>query len=82
MLPVDQLQWVPARGGIYFITGSTRRFSLQFYDFLTQHIDKTADLPAFSFLGGRPSISHDGHTVLFAGSEHAESDIMLVEGFQ
>ena len=81
-VPIDILEWAPAPGGIYFINGSTRHFSLNYYDFLTQHVQKTADLPSFAFMGGRFTISHDGHTVLLAGSERAESDIMLVEGFR
>jgi Tol biopolymer transport system component/DNA-binding winged helix-turn-helix (wHTH) protein len=73
--------WVPARSGIYFIDGSPPHFSLGYFDFVTWHARKIADLPGLFIVWG-PTLSPDGHTVLFTGREHSESDIFLVEGFR
>ena len=78
---VADVQWVPARSGIYFLNGSPRHFSLGYFDFVTRQVHKIADLPGL-FVSWGPSISADGHTFLFSGIEHSESDIFLVEGFR
>jgi Tol biopolymer transport system component/DNA-binding winged helix-turn-helix (wHTH) protein len=78
-MPSD-LPWVPARNGLYFINGSPRHFSLNYFDFVTRREHKISDLPSL-FNVGSPTISSDGHTFLFAGLEHSEADIVLVEGF-
>jgi hypothetical protein len=75
------VQWVPARNGMYFIDGSARHFSLNYIDFATERPRKVIDLPSFFALGA-PAISPDGRTFLFAGLEHSEGDIILVEGFR
>jgi hypothetical protein len=82
--PVTEMSsqgWVPARSGIYFIDGSPPHFSLGYFDFVTWHARKIADLPGLFIVWG-PTLSPDGHTVLFTGREHSESDIFLVEGFR
>jgi Tol biopolymer transport system component len=83
-LPVTEMTsqgWVPARSGIYFIDGSPPHFSLGYFDFVARHARKIADLPGLFIVWG-PTLSPDGHTVLFTGREHSESDIFLVEGFR
>ena len=83
-LPVTEMTsqgWVPARSGIYFIEGSPPHFSLGYFDFVVRHARKIADLPGLFIVWG-PTLSPDGHTVLFTGREHSESDIFLVEGFR
>jgi hypothetical protein len=77
----DDAAWVPGRNGIYFINGPPRHFSLNRFDFVTQHVHKIADLPGLFNIGG-PSLSTDGRTFLFSGIEHSEGDIVLVEGFR
>jgi Tol biopolymer transport system component/DNA-binding winged helix-turn-helix (wHTH) protein len=77
----DDVGWVPGRNGIYFINGSPRHFSLNRFDFVTQHVHKIADLPGLFNIGG-PNLSPDGHAFLFSGIEHSEGDIVLVEGFR
>ncbi len=79
-MPAD-VSWVPARNGIYFITGSPRHFSLNYFDFITRRVHKIADLPGL-FAVWAPTISPDGHTFLFSGIEHSEGNIFLVEGFR
>jgi hypothetical protein len=79
-MPAD-VQWVPARSGIYFINGYPRHFSLNYFEFVTQHVRKIADLPGLFAIWG-PTVSPDDHTFLFAGIEHSEGDIVLVEGFR
>jgi len=78
---VADVQWVPAWSGIYFLNGSPRHFSLGYFDFVTRQVHKIADLPGL-FVSWGPSISADGHTFLFSGIEHSESEIFLVEGFR
>jgi Tol biopolymer transport system component len=78
-MPAD-VTWVPARNGIYFINGSPRHFSLNYFDLIGGHRHKIADLPGLFAIWG-PTISPDGHTFLFAGIEHSEGNIFLVEGF-
>jgi len=79
-MPANE-QWEPARRGIYFIIGPSRHHSLNYFDSVTRHVHKVADLPGLFVIWG-PSLSPDGHTFLFTGREHSESDIILVEGFQ
>ena len=79
-MPAD-VGWVPARSGIYFINGAPRHFALNYFDFVTQHVHKIADLPGLFAIWGA-GLSRDGHTILFSGIEHSEGDIMLVEGFR
>jgi Tol biopolymer transport system component/DNA-binding winged helix-turn-helix (wHTH) protein len=79
-MPAD-VGWTLARNGIYFIDGPSRHFFLNYFDFVTRHVHKVADLPALPAMG-KPSISPDGHTVGFDGLEQPESDIVLVDGFR
>jgi Tol biopolymer transport system component/DNA-binding winged helix-turn-helix (wHTH) protein len=79
-MPVD-VWWVPARSGFYFINGPSRHFSLNYFDAATRHANKIADLPGIFAIWGA-TISPNGHTFLFAGIEHSEADIFLVEGFR
>jgi Tol biopolymer transport system component/DNA-binding winged helix-turn-helix (wHTH) protein len=79
-MPAD-VDWMPARNGIYFINGVPRHFSLNYFDFITRHVRKIADLPGLFALWG-PSLSPDGHTFLFSGIEHSEGNLFLVEGFR
>ena len=79
--PSGMVADVPARSGIYFLNGSPRHFSLGYFDFVTRQVHKIADLPGL-FVSWGPSISADGHTLLFSGIEHSESDIFLVERFR
>jgi Tol biopolymer transport system component/DNA-binding winged helix-turn-helix (wHTH) protein len=79
-IPAD-LSWVPVRTGTYFINGAPRHYSLNYLDFVTQHVYKVADLPGLFVIWGA-TISPDGHTFLFSGIEHSEGNIFLVEGFR
>jgi Tol biopolymer transport system component len=79
-MPAD-VGWVPARNGIYFINGSPRHFSLDYFNSTTRHVRKIADLPGLFVCWG-PNLSPDGQTLLFTGIEHSEGNIILVEGFR
>jgi Tol biopolymer transport system component len=79
-MPAD-VGWVSASRGIYFVDGSPRHFSLNYFEFATEDIHKIADLPGLFVIWG-PHLSPDGHTFLFTGIEHSEGDIVLVEGFR
>lgn len=79
-MPVD-VSWAPALGGMYFIQGAPRHFSVNHFDFASQRVGKIADLPGL-FTQWGPSLSADGHTFLISGIEHVEGDIVLVDGFR
>lgn len=79
-MPAD-VGWVPTRNGMYFINGSPRHFALNYFDFVTQHVRKIADLPGL-FAIWAPHLSPDGHTFLFSGIEHSDGNIFVVEGFR
>ena len=79
-MPAD-VRWVAAQNGMYFLTGDSRHYSLNYFDFVTQHARKVVDLPSL-FVIWSASLSPDGHTFLFTGIEHSEGDIVLVEGFR
>ena len=69
-----------ARNGVYFISGSPRHFTLDFFDFTNQHVRTITALPGL-FVSWGPNLSSDGHTLFFTGIEHSEGDLILVEGF-
>jgi Tol biopolymer transport system component/DNA-binding winged helix-turn-helix (wHTH) protein len=74
--------WVAARKRIYFIKRfSPRHFSLNYFDLVTRHVHKIADLRGF-FDTGAPTVSPDEHTFFFDGIEHSEADIVVAEGFR
>ena len=79
-MPAD-VRWVAAQNGMYFFTGDSRHYSLNYFDFITRHVHKVTDLPGLFVIWGG-SLSPDGRTFLFTGIEHSEGDIVLVEGFQ
>jgi len=79
-MPVD-VNWAPALGGMYFIQGAPRHFSVNHSDFATHRVTKIADLPGLFAQWGL-SLSPDGHTLLISGIEHVEGDIVLVDGFR
>jgi len=79
-MPVD-VNWAPALGGMYFIQGAPRHFSVNHFDFATHRVTKIADLPGLFAQWGL-SLSPDGHTLLISGIEHVEGDIVLVDGFR
>jgi Tol biopolymer transport system component len=79
-MPADHYG-VPAANGLYFIDGSPRHISLNYFDLATQHVRKVTDLPGL-FASWGPNFSSDGHTVFFNGIEHSEGDLILVEGFR
>jgi Tol biopolymer transport system component/DNA-binding winged helix-turn-helix (wHTH) protein len=77
----SNVRWVPARSGGYFIDGGPRHFALHYFDSATQHAHKIVDFPYLFVMWG-PSLTPDGHALLFSGIEHSEGDIMVVEGFR
>ena len=79
-MPAD-VNWAPTLGGMYFIQGVPRHFSVNRFDFASQRVAKIADLPGL-FAQWGPSVSADGRTFLISGIEHVEGDIVLVDGFR
>lgn len=73
--------WTASAAGIYFVRNEARRSAIQFYDFAlrsARHVAWIAERPLP--LGGLGlSVSDDGRWMLFAHSDRAESDVMLME---
>ncbi len=72
--------WLPVRGGYYYISGSSRHFSLRYFDEASRRDAMIAEMPSL-FLAGGLNLSPDRRTMLFFGIEHSEGDIMLAQGF-
>jgi len=73
--------WTPGPNGAYFMHGTPRHSSIQYFDWTTGQLHKLCDLPGLFTVWG-PSLSPDAHTFLFSGIEHSEGDITLVEGYR
>jgi Tol biopolymer transport system component/DNA-binding winged helix-turn-helix (wHTH) protein len=73
--------WVPASGGIYFVQGGPRNFSVDYLDAATRKIHRISGLTAFFTVWG-PTLSPDDRAFLVTGIEHSEGDIVLVDGFR
>jgi hypothetical protein len=74
--------WVPAAHGLYFIAGFPQQYSVGFFDAITHRVKKIADLPKLAELQGGIALAPDGRSLLYAGVERSEADIMLVENFR
>jgi Tol biopolymer transport system component/DNA-binding winged helix-turn-helix (wHTH) protein len=74
--------WVPLQNGIYFVDGSTSNFSIVYFDFYTRSSHQVSELPGLKFVWGGITASRNGDSFLFAGVDHKESDIMLVDHFR
>jgi Tol biopolymer transport system component/DNA-binding winged helix-turn-helix (wHTH) protein len=73
--------WTPAPNGAYFMHGTPRHSSIQYFDSSTRQLHHLSDLPGLFVVWG-PSLSPDAHTFLFSGIERSEGDITLVDGFR
>jgi len=74
--------WTPAQNGIYFIDGSPSHFFINYFEFSTRQLYRVSELPGLGFVWGGIAVSPNGDTLLYAGVDHGDSDIMLVEGFR
>jgi hypothetical protein len=74
--------WVPLQNGIYFVDGSTSNFDIVYFDFYTRSSHQVSELPELKFVWGGITASRNGDSFLFAGVDHKESDIMLVDHFR
>jgi Tol biopolymer transport system component len=76
-------QWTPGPNGIYFLTNRTTPLSLDLLNLSTGKIQHVADVPGrLPDWGSEPSLSADGHTLVFATADPMEGDLMLVEGLR
>jgi len=75
--------WTPTRAGIYFLDQNTKPPSIQLFNLTTRRLQHVTDIQdEVPYWGGGPSLSADGKILIWAEANPAESDIMLVEGFQ
>ena len=77
----DGESWTSAQNGIYFVGGPPFHPSLNYFDFAARHV-KVWELHSVIMVCCGIAVSRNNDTLLFSGIDHAESDIMLVEGFQ
>jgi len=74
-------RWTPGPDGIYFLDGSKTPASLNLLNLSTRKISRVSDISGRIAFGCGPSLSADGHTLVFATADRMEGDLMLVEGF-
>jgi hypothetical protein len=80
---LDSDNWTPAKNGIYFINGRTIPISLKLLNVGTGRVRKIADLPGqLRVWGSSPSVSADGHTLIFAINSQMTGDITVVQSFR
>ena len=80
LLFVDR--WTPAPNGIYFLDRSKTLATLNLLNLSTRKISHVSDISGrLTDWGSGPSLSADGHTLVFATADSMEGDLMLVEGF-
>jgi Tol biopolymer transport system component/DNA-binding winged helix-turn-helix (wHTH) protein len=75
-------RWTTAPNGIYFLNGSKAPATLNLLNLSTGKISHVSDISGrLTDWGSGPSLSADGHTLMFATADRMEGDLMLVEGF-
>jgi eukaryotic-like serine/threonine-protein kinase len=75
-------RWTPGPNGIYFLGGSKTPTTLNLLNLSTRKISRVSDISGrVPGWGSGPSLSADGHTLVFATADRMEGDLMLVEGF-
>ena len=76
-------RWTPGPNGIYFLDGSKTSATLNLLNLSTRKIARVCDVSGRpTDWGSGPSLSADGHTLVFATADRMEGDLMLVEGFR
>jgi len=85
----EEGQWALTPDGIYLLTRKPGLgFVLQRYSFGTHLISELVTIPSnviglvYDELEPSLSISPDRHSILFAQMDHADTEIILVEGFR
>jgi len=75
--------WTSGLNGIYFLTNCITPLSLNLLNLSTGKIQHVADVPGrLPDWGSEPSLSADGHTLVFATADPMEGDLMMVEGLR
>ena len=75
-------RWTPGPKGIYFLDGSKSPATLNLLNLTTRKISHVSDVSGrVPDWGSGPSLSADGHTLVFGTADRMEGDLMLVEGF-
>jgi Tol biopolymer transport system component/DNA-binding winged helix-turn-helix (wHTH) protein len=85
----EEGQWTLVHDGIYVLTRKAPRgFILQFYAFATHRFSELVAIPAnainlaYNVQEPSLSISPDRRSILFAQMDHADTDIVIIEGFR
>jgi eukaryotic-like serine/threonine-protein kinase len=75
-------RWTPGPNGIYFLDSSKTPATLNLLNLRTRKISHVSDISGrLTDWGSGPSLSAEGHTLVFATADGMEGDLMLVEGF-
>lgn len=80
-LPLDAA-WTPTGKGIYYISGTPGKYTVSCFEFASRKQHTVATLYGINQVMPNISVSPNGGTLLYTGSQSSESDLMLVEGFR
>jgi WD40-like Beta Propeller Repeat len=76
-------EWVPAENGVYYIDAVVVPPTLNFFDLRTHRSHRIVNLQGLvNDWGAGPSLSSDGHTIVYAENDLVSGDIMLADGFR
>jgi Tol biopolymer transport system component/DNA-binding winged helix-turn-helix (wHTH) protein len=76
-------EWVPATDGIYFIQANAAQARLSYFEFRSGRIHNLVTLHGLvNDWGSGPSLTSDGHTLVYAENDLVSGDIMLVQNFR
>jgi Tol biopolymer transport system component len=76
-------EWVPAGNGVYYIDAVAVPPTLNFFDLRTHRSHRIVNLQGLvNDWGAGPSLSSDGHTIVYAENDLVSGDIMLADGFR
>ena len=80
-LNVDD-DWFPSGSGIYFISRSSAKNAIEFFDFKTEKIRRVYafEKPVPGWIGGMP-VSNDGRWLFFPQLDEESSNLMMIENW-
>jgi hypothetical protein len=80
-LNVDD-DWFPSGSGIYFISRSSAKNAIEFFDFKTEKIRRVYEFekPVPGWIGGMP-VSNDGRWLFFPQLDEESSNLMMIENW-
>jgi Tol biopolymer transport system component len=76
-------EWFPSGSGIYFMSHSSDKAAIEYFDLTTEKVRRVYELekPAPLWVGGMP-VSSDGKWLLFPQVDQGSSNLMMIENWQ